>query len=151
MLTSAMFSILLAQVVTWIVVIIGWYVVHRLTLKREKRKEARERIDVFLKSLHDIEEKAISFHRSDGFKGDIARALRFGIQRSISSLNRQLFSMFTINPGLLREFRHAVTYRNFEPSNFSSQPPDSPILSDIANAVDEIEEQIEKEYERIYL
>ena len=45
---SAVFSFFV-QISTWIIIIIGWCVVHKLTLKREKRKEARERIDAFLK------------------------------------------------------------------------------------------------------
>jgi len=141
----------LFQIFTWIIIIIGWYVVHYFTLKRENRKEARERIDVFLKSLHDIEVKAISFHRHNEFKEDIAFDLKYEIQRAISRLNRQPFCKFTINPRLLTAFRQAVTFRNFEPRDFSCQESASRILSDIASAVDDIEEQIEKEYERIYL
>ncbi|MDR4485510.1 MAG: hypothetical protein R3B95_20330 [Nitrospirales bacterium] len=141
----------LAQIPTWLIVVTGWYVVHRLTLKRDERKEARERVDVFLSLLRNIEDKAILFHQSEVFRGDIARALRFDIQRAIGRLKRHPFAKFKIDPNLSRELRHAITYRNFEPSKFVTQFEQSSILSDIANAVDDIEEQMEREYEKIYL
>jgi hypothetical protein len=141
---------ILAQIPTWFIFIVGWYVVHHLTLKREQRKEVRERVDVFLGLLHEIEEKAFLFHQSHKFDGNIARALRAEIQRTIYSLNRHTFSEFNIDSGLLRDLRQAITYRNFEPSNFVCQSPESSILSDIVDAVDKVKEQIEREYERIY-
>ena len=140
----------LFQITTWIIIIIGWVVVHWLTLKRETRKEVREGIDAFLKLLQNIEAKAISFHRADEYKGDIARALRFDIQRAIAGLDRQLFSKFTIPSSLRVGLRKAVTLTNFERGSFAPVLPDSQILNEICHAVDDIEQQIEKEYERIY-
>lgn len=142
---------ILTQIPTWFIVIIGWYVVHRLTLKREQRKEARERVDAFVQTLRSIEEKAILYHQGDEFRGDLARDLRFDIQRAIAQLKRHPFAKFNISGDLLRELRRAITYRNFDPSEFARQPAESSILSNIANAMDDIEDQIEQEYERIYL
>ena len=140
----------LAQIFTWLLVICGWYVVHFFTLKREQRKETRERVNTLLNSLHDIEAKAMSFHESKEFRGDLARDLRTDIQRLFKCLKRPPFSMFKVASHLRKEFRKSITIRNFEPSNFSCQAADSQILRDIVDAVDDIEEQIEKEFERLY-
>lgn len=145
------FSSFLGQFPTWLIIIVGWYVVHHLTLKREERKEARERVDAYLSLFRAIEEKAILFHQSPEFREDKARELKNDIQRAFKILKRHPFVKFEIGADLHKEFRRAITYRNFEPSGFVRQPAQSQILSDIVNAVDDIEEQIEKEYERFYL
>lgn len=142
---------LIAQIPTWLVVVAGWFVVHHLTTKRDQRKEARERLDQFILVLRAIEEKAIQFHQSDTYKGDLARTLLFDIQRIIAKLKRHPFGSFEVSPNLLKEMRRAVTLKNFDPSKFVCQPANSTILSNVANAVDDIDDQLEREYERIYL
>lgn len=144
-------SQILTQIPTWIIVIIGWFVVHHLSTQRDQRKEARERLDQFILALREIEEKVIQFHQSDTYKGDLARTLLFDIQRIITKLKRHPFGSFEVSPNLLKELRRAVTLKNFDPSKFACQPANSPILGNVANAVDDIEDQLEKEYERIYL
>lgn len=144
-------SQLLTQIPTWLIVVVGWFVVHRLTVKREQRKEARECVDAFVRTLRESEAKAISFHQGNVFKDDLARALVFDIQRAIAKLKRHPFASFNISPDSLIELRRAITLNNFDSSQFACQPANSLILSDIANAVDGIEDQLESEYERIYL
>jgi len=144
-------SQILTQIPTWIIVVLGWFVVHHLSKKRDQRKEARERIDQFIVALRAIEEKAIEFHQSDSYKGDVARSLLFDIQRIIAKLKRHPFCSFKVDHNLLKELRRAVTLKNFDSSKFVCQPANSAILSNVANAVDDIEDQLEKEYERIYL
>ena len=141
----------LTQIPTWLIVVAGWFVVHHLSRKRDQRKEVRERLDQFIIALRAIEEKAIQFHQSDSYKGDLARTLLFDIQRIISKLKRHPLDSFEIAPNLLKELRRAITLKNFDPSKFACQPANCYIFSNIANAVDVIEDQLEKEYERIYL
>lgn len=142
---------LLPQILTPLLVVAGWYVVHQLTLKRDQRKEARERLDQFISTMRAIEETAIKFHQSDSYKADVARTLLFDIQRMIARLKRHPFGSFVVSPNLQKELRRAVTLKNFDPSKFACQPANSSILSNVANAVDDIEDQLEEEYERIYL
>jgi hypothetical protein len=144
-------SPLLTQIPTGILVILGWYAVHYFAKQRDKCKEARERLDQLVSALHSIEERAIQFHQSNTFKGDLARALRFDIQRVIARLRRYPFNSWSIDPVKLLELRKTVTYKNFDESKFSCQPASSIILSNIANAVDEIEDMLEAEYEQLYL
>lgn len=144
-------SQLLSQAPTWLIVIAGWFVVHYLTTKRDQRKEARESLDKFIIGLRAIEEQAINFHQSTSYKCDVARSLLFDIQRSFTKLKRHPFCSFEVSPSLQIVLRRAVTLKNFDPSKFACQPANSIILSNIANAVDDIEDLLEKEYERIYL
>lgn len=141
----------LTQVPTWIIVIIGWFVVHHLSTKRDQRKEARERLDQYIFELRALEERAIKFHQSPSYQADMARALLFDIQRCHAKLNRSPFCLFEISPALKKQMRQSITLRNFDTSKFSCQPANSPILGNMANAFDDIEDQLEKEYERIYL
>lgn len=142
---------LIAQIPTWLIVVAGWFVVHHLTTKRDQRKEARERLDQFILTLREIEEKAIQFHQSAAYKGDIARTLLFDIQRIIAKLKRHPFGSFKVSSNLQKELRRAITLKNYDHSKFACQPANSSILSNVANAVDDIEDQLEREYERIYL
>jgi hypothetical protein len=141
----------ITQIPAWFLIIAGWFAVHYFAKEREQRKEARERLDQFILALLAIEEKAIQFHQSDTYKGDMARTLVFDIQRFIARLKRHPFGKFEVDPNLLKELRRAVTLRNFDSSKFACQPANSAILGNLANAVDDIEDQLEREYERIYL
>ncbi|ADL56758.1 hypothetical protein [Gallionella capsiferriformans] len=141
----------LTQIPTWLIVVAGWFVVHHLSQKRDQRKEARERVDQLVTAILSIEERAVRFHQSDSYQGDVARSLLFDIQRIIAKLKRHPFGSFVISPTLLKELRRAVTLKNFDASKFTRQEANSAILSNIADAVDDIEDQLEQEYERIYL
>jgi len=144
-------SQLLTQVPTWIIIIIGWFVVHHLSSKRDQRKDTRERLDQYGLGLRTLEEQAIKFHQSSSYQADDARRLLFDIQRCHTKLNRHPFCSFEVSPALRKQLRQSITLRNFDASKFTCQPANSPILGNIANAFDELENQLEKEYERIYL
>lgn len=141
----------LTQLPTWFIVIAGWFVVHYLSTKRDQRKETRERLDQFVIALREIEVRAVEFHQSKTYEADLARALVFDIQRIFVKLKRHPFGKFVIPPNQPKEVRKAITLRNFDFSKFTRQSPNSEILGDIANAMDKLEDQLEKEYERIYL
>lgn len=145
------YSQTLTQLITWVILVVGWYVVHHLTAQREQRKEARERLDQFVIALREIEVRSVEFHQSKTYEADLARTLLFDIQRIFVRLKRHPFGLFVIPPNLPKEVRKAITLRNFDFSKFTRQSPNSEILGDIANAIDKLEDQLEKEYERIYL
>lgn len=141
----------IAQIPTWILIISGWYAVHYFAKERDQCKDARERLDQFILALRVIEGKAIQFHQSTSYNGGMARALVFDIQRIIAKLKRHPFDSFKVEHNLQKELRQSITLKNFDASKFAYQPDNSLILSKIANAVDDIEDQLEKEYEQIYL
>lgn len=141
----------IAQIPTWLLIVLSWFAVHYFAKRRDQCKEARERLDQLIFTLRGIEDKAIQFHQSTSYKGDMARTLVFDIQRIIAKLKRHPFGSFNVEPNLQKELRQSITLKNFDSSKFSYQPENSLILSKVANAVDDIEDQLEKEYERIYL
>ncbi|MDD4979543.1 MAG: hypothetical protein PHI29_13030 [Gallionella sp.] len=147
----SVYSQIQTQLITWAILIVGWFVVHHLTSQREQRKEARERLDQFIIALREIEVRAVEFHQSKTYEADLARTLLFDIQRIFVRLKRYPFGSFVVTPNLPKEMRKAITLRNFDFSKFTRQSPNSEILGDIANAIDKLEDQLEKEYERIYL
>lgn len=141
----------LTQLPTWITVIIGWFVVHYLSTKRDQRKEARERLDQYILGLRALEERAVKFHQSPSYQADVARGLLFDIQRCHAKLSRHPFCSFEVSPALKIQLRQSITLKNFDASKFACQPANSSILGNIANAFDDLEDLLEKEYERIYL
>lgn len=141
----------LTQFPTWLIIVVGWFVVHHLSSKRDQRKETRERLDQFIIALRGVEVRAVEFHQSKTYDADSARSLLFDIQRIFVKLKRHPFGMFVVPPNIPKDVRKAITLKNFDFSKFTCQSPNSEILGDIANAVDLLEDQLEKEYERIYL
>lgn len=144
-------SQLLTQSPTWLIIIAGWFALHYFAKKRDQCKEARERLDQAIVALRAIEERAVKFHQASAYNGDLARTLVFDIKRIISKLKRHPFSAFDVDQNLMKELRKSITLKNFDQSKFACQPMNSFILNNIANAVDDIEDLLEKEYERIYL
>ncbi|WP_396956623.1 hypothetical protein [Nitrosomonas sp.] len=105
----------------WLLVIGGWYVIHRTTLIRERRKEKREEIDRVLEEIRAIESIAIDFHNSEVFD----KKANSNITLRIDRLSRKLqapptFNELKITTQLMIEFRKTITLEHFDKSNFPS-------------------------------
>lgn len=138
----------LIQAVTWLLVVLGWLVVHRKTLERERRKEHREASQRIVNELREIEQEATAFHRSQQFDGDRAESLMWRVTRAIKSLQRPPLSTLQINISCLSQLRRSITLRNFDASSFSTQQASSEIVKDIRYATDDLIEEIEAARDR---
>lgn len=133
-----------SQAVTWTLVVIGWFVVHKTTIQREQRRERRDVVNRAVQELLDIEHIAASFHTAHHFDSGNAEALTWRTNRVIRSLQRKPLSMLQVDIKMLAQLRRSITLKNMDASSFSCQPPGSQLLKDIRHATDQVIEQIEK-------
>jgi hypothetical protein len=74
--------------VTWVLVLLGWWFVHKATLSRERRKEKRELSANICSKLLDLQEAAISFHTDKEFSSRISNDISQQVHRIVSQLQR---------------------------------------------------------------
>lgn len=142
---------LVSQLITWLLIIAGWVIVHYLTLTRERQKEIRDLKSKIVEYILEIEKRSIAFHQSPNHNSDEARNLVAEIGRVSTAIARRPLSLLCISPRVIRQFRSGVTLKNFDPSSFQSQPATSRLLSDISLRTEALINALEEAYSRRYL
>lgn len=139
------------QLITWALIVVGWVIVHYLSLTRERQKEVRELKSKLVERILDIERRAIIFHQASNHCFDETRSLISEIDRVASAIARQPMSLLSIQPKLVRQFRSGITLRNFDASGFQPQMATSRLLADISLRTDGLIDALEQAYARRYL
>lgn len=137
---------IVGQISSLITVIGGWFVVHGLTKKREKRKQVFEEVESFCNSLLALEKKSIKFHLNPSFDESLSGEISLDIQRNIARLNFYPLSSLNIDRKFLIDFRQSITLKNFVRSEFHQLDPFHPIIKEISFAIDEITNQLREEF-----
>lgn len=125
-------SQLAIQIITWVLIVVGWLIVHYLTLTRERQKEIRELKSKLIERILEIENRSISFHQASSYSQDEARSLVAEIERVSSTIARKPLSSLAIEPKVVAQFRRSITLKNFDQSIFNSQSANSRLLHDIS-------------------
>lgn len=136
--------------VTWLVIVAGWYTVHRATLARERRKEKRDEAKQLVSDLHDLEKSAREFHSAERYDEYSATELAMNCDRFIKLLQRQPFDELKISPGVMTSLRRAVTCHNIDRTAFAPQAANSEIQRDIRVATDDVIDAIENAKSRFW-
>lgn len=139
------------QAVTWLLVILGWIVVHYLTVVRERQKEVGDLKTQVVESILQVERDAIAFHQSAGHDSERARMLVTDLSRIGQAIANPPICMLCVHSRPVREFRKSVTLRNFDPTNFRSQHPSSRLVSEITRCADDLIAAIKNSYSSRYL
>ena len=136
----------LPGIIGLILIVVGWVIVHHLTVVRERRREILDLKDRLVDRIVDVESRAIAFHEASAFVPTAARDLVSSVTRIAFDIAEPPFSWFQINPGLVVQFRRSVTYRNFDSSRFRSQPADSKVILALSIAAEELARAINHAY-----
>jgi hypothetical protein len=139
-----------ANLVTWIFVWIGWNRVHQATLGRERRKEKRDAAKAVIVELLELEEQAVSFHTAPAFEPQKWFSLRLQNDRMIRRLQRPPFEELKLPNKSLVSLRQNITDKNTGATTFISQPHYSPMVSNIRAAVDDLIEDIETQRDSVW-
>lgn len=141
-----------SQVITWLVIITGWYVVNDKNNDREKRKEVRSLIDSIQNMLDDIEKEAIQYHtnnQSEELSFQIKRNLNNNLSSKVKVLKLKGFEIGKCDK-YRKKLRQAITLNNFDTNGFQPQSFTSEIIRDIltskGNFINEIEKCFSKNY-----
>ncbi len=139
------------QVVTWVLVILGWVVVHYLTVVRDRQKEIRDLKLKVIQAISEAETMAIEFHTAKGFDSAKAQKITSMIQRISSDMTRPPLASFQNYSSVAKEFRQAITLKNFDASQYLSQQTSSEIVADISYAAEKITRILEIGYDNRYM
>jgi hypothetical protein len=140
------------QIVTWVLVFAGWWIINHQTNLREKRKEIRSIIDNLQTLLEQIETQAIEYHTSN-----TPTDLAFHLKRSLSQRLQQHLSILKLRGldvstcySFLKQLRRAVTLSNFDSSTFERQSISSPLIKDIWLSKDRLSHELERCFAKHY-
>ena len=126
------------DIVTWLLVFIGWAVIHKATLIRDRRKEKREISMQICKDIAELQSAAIDFHTASHFNVRKSTDLAQQVERIILRLQKPPLSELNIPLGRMITLRRQITKHNIDPTDYKSQPDDSPIIFGIRNAVTDL-------------
>lgn len=136
-------SVSWTNLVTWVLVFVGWFVIHKATLSRERRKEKREASRQFCIELRAAERLAIDFHTAQSHDDRKATDLRQDVDRLILQLQRAPLAELEIPLQRMIQLRRSITRQNADPSDFAAQATNSNLVRDIRNATTDLIEDIE--------
>lgn len=125
-------------VLSFISVPLGWILVDRLSMRRERFAEWRKLAQNSVPILEDIEKKALHYHtshcRNIQLEEDIIKEIeRMEIKMLFLSKN-----LCSIKMDCITNFKRAVTMRNFQSNAFSPQKADSDIYKNIISRTNQI-------------
>ncbi|MDR5647353.1 hypothetical protein, partial [Burkholderia cenocepacia] len=111
------------------------------------RKEARSQIDKLYDVLAKLQADARNFHVSETFETGVAEDLTIRVRGFERQLRRVgCFNQDDLVPKII-SLRRSITLRNFDSSTFTQQPVGSDILEEIATAVEDMEDEIERQFQ----
>lgn len=139
-----------SDVVTWLLVFIGWAVVHRATLIRDRRKEKREISMQICTDIAELQSAAIDFHTSPHFNARKSTDLAQQVERIILRLQKPPLNELKIAREHMVTLRRRITKRNIDLTDFKSQPDDGEIIFGIRNAVTDLTTLIESNKECVW-
>lgn len=141
------------QIVTWLIVVLGWCYVNHQNNLREKRKEIRALIDGVQTQLNDIEKLAIEYHTNDEASENLAFELKRNLNRKLL-INFQILESRGFKTGecntYRKQLRKAITLRNFDTGSFELQIVSSEIIKDIWLTKDKLSHEIERCFSQEY-
>lgn len=141
----------LVNAVTWWMVLVGWIVVHRTTLSRERRKENREAVARIIDEINVVGNLAITFHTSRTFDSQASDALIWRVNRVIRTLQRLPLQNLDIPLGMMVRFRKGLTLLNTDASVFVTQTYQGEIVKGVRAVTDDLLETIEAARDRIFI
>lgn len=106
-----------APVVSWGLVLLGWWRVTRENDRRQRRKETRERIDIVLDMLDELEDAAVEYFTSA--PGSVADKTSRSIKSTIGKLGHHVAILARISDRYncaieLTRLRKAITGGDFD-------------------------------------
>lgn len=128
---------------SWLLVLVGWYVVHLTTLQRERRKENRDFSSQVVDDLYTLSRNGRKFHLSKQYDEEIAFDIVQSLGRTFRTVNLEPISELKIDARKLMAVRMAVTLNNFDKSSFVRQDASSELVREIALSIEDLASEIE--------
>ncbi|MCY4152841.1 MAG: hypothetical protein OXE94_11495 [Aestuariivita sp.] len=138
--------------VTWIIVIMGWVVFHRLALRRDQKNRYLSKIDNITKRVEDVEEAALQFWSSPGHSRDRQERQRRSmimmlnhLETVISHLQKPapMFGNIAVRfDSEVNDLSRSILDGNGEACDRSTLAPDDPRWKRISNAIKKMQTKL---------
>ncbi len=119
------------QIVSWLLIILGWSLINRHQNDRETRKEIHERLDHLKKTVKNLETRAITYHLEE----NPAPLTSLKIKSTLELLWSEIAPLKLIDSDDLGELifylRRDITLCNFDAESHIPLSPDSRQLQEI--------------------
>lgn len=137
----------LGQIVTWILVIVGWVVVNRQHNQRETRKELRAQLDKVRDTVFKIEGLSETYHTDESPSGSDAKQIKILIQRVGAAIDRLMLLESREAQKRIIALRQAITLHNFDTRVHKAQGQSSEIIANINSSVDALLNDLESKFQ----
>lgn len=136
----------IAQVGTWVLVVLGWIIVNRQNNKRESRKEVRGQLDQVSELLVELEEMAVEYHTAQQQNAKLARSIKHAITRLTNVVHYiGLADARDFNRRIVR-LRRTITLKNFDSANHQPVVVDGDFLENISSAAQDLIDLLERRF-----
>jgi len=139
-----------SDIITWLIVITGWFIINHQQNIRETRKELRSNLDEIKLSLISIEKKSIKYHMNNIEDTSLASEIKLSISRVSTEIKLLALLDKETQKTLIKAFRQAITLNNFDAHNHVSYNYGSELILEISSAVDEISIALEQVFRNKY-
>lgn len=119
-------------------ILLGWVVVHNLSVRREKDKERRQLAEKTIGLVEELEKISIDYHLNDGRLETSETAIWRLLARIERYLSRMHLDKNKDETMYLIALRQAIMYENFGLDYVGIQADDSKIIRDISVAADKM-------------
>lgn len=147
---SSEYMPIIYQVVTWVLVILGWLIVWMTQKIHIRRTECRSKLNGCVKKMNELEELAIEYHCASSADVKQARQIKTRIEQLLFSIRNTNL----LNPDDYSrvgcDIRQSITLDNFDSTNHKSQQMDSTIVQGIGGASRQVEEYLEAAFNKKY-
>lgn len=145
----------IAPWVTWLLVLIGWYVLHRTAVSRARRQENLAATDAICARVTALRDKAVEYYTGES-TGSGARVQEAQIKHEIKSLQAAIRVLKTRRPTFfdldseMILFRQACTGGEFESRGRANVSHDDPIVCQLWLAADTLVCALHDEFEKAH-
>lgn len=141
----------IGDVISWVIIFVGWAVVSGQHNKRETRKETKERLQLLFKHLDEIEDAAFLYHTSKSPDPLLARRIRRDIEQISPRIRLAIRGpMKCAYSGALVRFRQSITLHNFDSATFAPKQTHEQLLDEIVSAKNALVYCLESAYNHAY-
>ncbi len=140
----------LTQVITWLIVFAGWYIINEQNKRRETRKEVRQSIDTIAVDLDAITDLAYEYHSTRDHDSDVSQRIKYELLRLEKSLNRLKYPISVNVDAEVIGLRRAITFKNFDTAEHVALSSNDELFNSISESVCELREKLESSYSITY-
>lgn len=124
----------IAQLVTWLVIIVGWYFVDRRQNARETRKEIKAEIDILVETIESAIDSATAYHTATKHDPALSSSVKLLLAKVSKTLNLLREREVCLKNSFMVELRQACTLNNFDTVRFTQKSHTDPIIKEIVEA-----------------